>query len=155
MALETNAAYGQAPDETQNDSLTDLRRKVMYRGTRLLGILVVGLSASSLFLIDGTRPSYAQDSNTVKLTFTITDAGSGFSLKAEKQVTQGMNALDAVRQIVSLRYTTHPTLGPFVTELAGVSPPAGWRLFVDGEWSDLGIAGITLEGNTVLEFSPP
>ena len=127
----------------------------MYRRTRLSAILVVCVSVSSLFFVDGTRPSYAQGSNTVQLTLSITDAGSGFSLKAEKQVTQGVNALDAVRQIVSLQYATHPTLGPFVTELAGVSPPAGWRLFVDGEWSDLGIAGITLEGNTVLEFSPP
>ncbi len=126
----------------------------MYRRTRLLGILVVCLSASSLFLVDGTRPSYAQGSKTVQLTLSITDANTGFNLKAEKQVAQGVNAFDAVRQIVSLRYTTHPKLGPFVTELAGVSPPAGccWLLYKDGEWSNLGIAGITLQGNTVLEF---
>ncbi len=126
----------------------------MYRHTRLLGILVACLSASSLFLVDGTRPSYAQGSETVQLTLSITAASSGFSLKAEKQVAQGVNALEAVRQIVSLRYTTHSTLGPFVTELAGVSPPGGccWLLYQDGEWSNLGIAGITLQGDTVLEF---
>ncbi len=103
----------------------------MYRRTRLLGILVVCLSASSLFLVDGTRPSYAQGSKTVQLTLSITDANTGFNLKAEKQVAQGVNAFDAVRQIVSLRYTTHPTLGPLVTELAGVSPPGGccWLLY--------------------------
>ena len=126
----------------------------MYRRTRLLGILVVCLSASSLCLVDGTHPSYAQGSTTVQLALSITDANSGFSLKAEKQVARGVNALDAVRQIISLRYTTHPELGPFVTELAGVSPPGGccWLLYKDGEWSNLGIARITLQGNTVLEF---
>ena len=126
----------------------------MYRRARLLGILVACLSASSLFLVDGIRPSYAQDSDTVQLTLSITDASSGFNLKAEKQVAQGVNALEAVRQIVALRYTTHPELGPFVTELAGVSPPGGccWLLYKDGEWSNLGIAGITLQDTTVLEF---
>ena len=129
----------------------------MYRRTRLLGILVVCVSAASLFFVDGTRPSYAQGSETVQLTLSITAASSGFKLKAEKHVAQGVNALEAVRQIVSLRYTTHPTLGPFVTELAGVSPAGGccWLLYKDGEWSNLGIAGITLEGNTELEFRAP
>ena len=124
----------------------------MYRRTRLLAILVVCLSASSLFLVDGRGPSYAQGSTTVQLTLSIIAASSGFTLKAEKQVPQGISAFDAIRQIVSVRYTTHPTLGPFVTELAGVSPPGGWRLYDEGEWSNLGIAGITLEGDTVLEF---
>ena len=126
----------------------------MCRRARLLGILVVCLSASSLFVVDGTGHSYAQGSETVRLTLSVTDANSGFSLNAEKQVAQGVNAFDAVRKIVSLRYTTHPQLGPFVTELAGVSPPAGccWLLYVDGEWSNLGSTGITLQGDTVLEF---
>ena len=120
--------------------------------TGLLRILVVYVSASSLFLIDGTRPSHAQDSNTVTLTFSITDADSGFTLKAEKQVTQGVNAFDEIRQIVSLRYTTHPQFGPFVTELAGIPSPTGWRIYVAGEWSNLGIAGIVLQEDTSLEF---
>ncbi len=124
----------------------------MYRRTRLLGILVACVSVSSLLLIDGTHPSYAQDSNTVTLMFSITDAASGFNLTAEKQVTQGVNAFDVVRQIVSLRYTTHPQFGPFITELAGISSPTGWRIYVAGERSNLGIAGITLQEDTVLEF---
>ncbi len=124
----------------------------MYRRNRLLGILVACVSVSSLLLIDGTHPSYAQDSNTVTLMFSITDAASGFNLKAEKQVTHGVNAFDVVRQIVSLRYTTHPQFGPFITELAGISSPTGWRIYVAGERSNLGIAGITLQEDTVLEF---
>ena len=124
----------------------------MYRRTRLLGILVACVSVSSLLLIDGTHPSYAQDANTVTLTFSITDAASGFNLKAEKQVTQGVNSFDVVRQIVTLRYTTHPQFGPFITELAGISSSTGWRLYVAGEWSNLGIAGIVLQEDTVLEF---
>ena len=124
----------------------------MYRRTRLLGILVACVSVSSLLLIDGTHPSYAQDSNTVTLMFSITDAASGFNLKVEKQVTQGVNAFDVVRQIVTLRYSTHPQFGPFITELAGISSPTGWRLYVAGEWSNLGIAGIMLQEDTVLEF---
>ena len=124
----------------------------MYRRTRLLGILVACVSVSSLLLIDGTHPSYAQDANTVTLTFSITDAASGFNLKAEKQVTQGVNAFDVVRQIVTLRYTTHPQFGPFITELAGISSSTGWRLYVAGEWSNLWIAGIVLQEDTVLEF---
>ncbi len=124
----------------------------MYRRNRLLGILVACVSVSSLLLIDGTHPSHAQDADTVTLMFSITDAASGFNLKAEKQVTQGVNAFDVVRQIVTLRYTTHPQFGPFITEMAGISSPRGWRLYVAGEWSNLGIAGIMLQEDTVLEF---
>ena len=90
----------------------------MDRRTRLSGMLVVCLSACSLVLIDGTRPSHAQESNTVKLTLSIADADSGLTITAEKQVPRGVIAFDAVREIVSLRYTTHPQFGPFVTELA-------------------------------------
>ncbi len=124
----------------------------MCRRSCLSGVIVVCLSASALFLAGGTRPSYAQGSQTIGLTLSITDAASGFNLKAEKQVPQGVNAFDVVRQIVSLRYTTHPQFGPFITELAGISSPTGWRIYVAGEWSNLGIAGIMLQEDTVLEF---
>lgn len=124
----------------------------MCQRTRLLRILVAGLITSSLFVIDGARLSSAQSSNTITLTLSIVDAGSGFSLSAEKEMSQGTNAFDAVRQIVSLEYATDPQLGPFITGLAGVSPPAGWRLYVDGEPSNFGIAGIALQDDTILEF---
>ncbi len=126
----------------------------MYRRARLSAILVVCVSVSSLFIVDGTRPSYAQGSETVQLTLNITAASKEFTLTAEKQVAQGVNALEAIREIVTLQHTTHPEFGPFITELAGVSPPGGccWLLYQAGEWSNLGIAGITLEGDTVLEF---
>ena len=122
----------------------------MHRHARLLGILLACVSVSSLFFVDG----YAQGSDTVTLTLRITDASSGLSLTAEKQVAQGTIAFDAVRQIVSLRYTTHPEFGPFVTELAGVAPPTGccWLLYMEGEWSNLGLAAIALQDDTVLEF---
>ena len=129
----------------------------MYRRIRLSAILVVCVSVSSLFTVAGTRPSHAQGSTTIQLTLNITAASSGFTLTAEKQVAEGANALEAIREIVTLQHTTHPEFGPFITELAGVSPPAGccWLLYQDGEFSNLGIAGITLEGDTVLEFRGP
>ena len=102
----------------------------MCRRARLLGILLACVSATSLFVADG----HAQGSDTVALTLRITDADSGLSLTAEKQVAQGTIAFDAVRQIVSLRYTTHPEFGPFITELAGVAPSTGccWLLYMAG-----------------------
>ncbi|MDA1094031.1 MAG: DUF4430 domain-containing protein [Acidobacteria bacterium] len=124
----------------------------MRTRSRLVGVLVACLVTSSLLLVDGARRLSAQGPNTITLTLSIVDADGGFSLMAKKAMIQGANAFDAVRQIVSLEYATDPQFGPFITGLAGISPRAGWRLYVDGEPSNLGIAGIALQGDTVLEF---
>ena len=69
----------------------------MYVRACLVGILVACVSASSLFFLDGS----AQGSDTVTLTLRITDATSGLSLNADKQVAQGANAVLAGTHVLA------------------------------------------------------
>src|SRR5438105_4069497 len=76
------------------------------------------------------------------------------TLEAKKVVPTGSSAFDVLRHTVSVNYKTDPALGPLVTGLCGVNAPRGffWALYVDGELSTVGVGGLTLKKNAVLEW---
>jgi hypothetical protein len=59
-----------------------------------------------------------------------------------------------LRRVIAVSYKTEPALGPLVTGLCGVSAPKGsfWALYVDGELSKVGVGGLPLKKDTVLEW---
>ena|SRR5260221_8290850 len=92
----------------------------------------------------------------VVFTLRINDKESGLSVEAKKSVPRGSNAFQVLRDTVAVKYKTYPKLGAFVTGLCGVDAAKGkvWTLTVDTQWSKVGIENLTLERDTVLEWTP-
>jgi flavin-dependent dehydrogenase len=76
-------------------------------------------------------------------------------LEAKISVPQGSNALQILRDTVVIKYRTYPDLGAFVTSLCGIDAPKGmvWTFTVDDKWSTVGIGSLTLERDTVIEWT--
>jgi hypothetical protein len=85
----------------------------------------------------------------------ITDTQSGLVLDARRSVPRGSNAFQVLRDTVAVKYKTFPKLGAFVTGLCGVDAPGGmvWTFSVDTRWSEVGIGSLTLERDTVIEWT--
>lgn len=92
----------------------------------------------------------------VVLTLRINDKERGLSVEAKKPVPRGSNAFQVLRDTVAVKYKTYPKLGAFVTGLCGVDAAKGkvWTLTVDAQWSKVGIENLTLERDTVIEWTP-
>ena len=92
---------------------------------------------------------------TIVLTLKIAERQSGLKLEAKKSVPQGSNALQILQDMVVVKYKTYPDLGAFVTGLCGTDAPEGmvWTFTVDDKWSTVGIGNLTLERNTVIEWT--
>jgi hypothetical protein len=91
----------------------------------------------------------------IVLTLKIADRQSGLMLEAKISVPQGSNALQILRDTVVIKYRTYPDLGAFVTSLCGIDAPKGmvWTFTVDDKWSTVGIGSLTLERDTVIEWT--
>jgi hypothetical protein len=104
-------------------------------------------------MVAGTRadnPAPAVVSATIK----VYDKAGDTIVAAKRQVPKHSNAFDVMRQTVEVEFTTYAGLGPFVTAIAGVVPPAGqyWALYVDGTYSQLGIGNITIDKDILIEW---
>ena len=124
-------------------------------GPALLAALILWPgSVASQVALDAGKPVAVPPS--VVLTLRINDKESGLSVEAKKSVPRGSNAFQVLRDTVAMKYKTYPKLGAFVTGLCGVDAAKGkvWTLTVDTKWSKVGIENLTLEHDTVIEWTP-
>jgi hypothetical protein len=125
----------------------------------------IGLGLLAILLFRGSVVSQvagAADANKVAaaaseqvvLTLRINDTKSGLILDAKRPVAKGSSAFEVLRETVAVKYRTFPKLGVFITGLCGVDAPHGkvWTFSVDGKWSAVGIGGLTLDRDTVIEW---
>ena len=108
---------------------------------------------------NGVKPAAA----TVTLTLNLYDGGAVPFLTATRPIAMNTNAFDALRSIVNVQFTTYPPNlagtppfpgGPFVTGLCGLRPanPKFWALYVDGNFSNVGIGAITITKDISIDF---
>ena len=122
-----------------------------------LGLLAILLFPGPVFsqvagAADANKAAAASEQ--VVLTLRINDTKSGLTLDARRPVAKGSSAFEVLRETVAVKYKTFPKLGVFITGLCGVDAPHGkvWTFSVDGKWSDVGIGGLTLDRDTVIEW---
>ena len=126
---------------------------------RVLGFLLAGALLSAVPLVAQSAAKDAGKSadaaHRVVLTLKISDGPSGLALTATKAVPPGSSALQVLEDTVMVKYKNYPELGAFVTSLCGIDAPEGkvWTFTVDDKWSSLGIAKVTLERDTVIEWA--
>jgi hypothetical protein len=96
----------------------------------------------------------ASRATTVELHLKIADPTSGFTLEATKDVSAGISAFDAMRQVVVVDHRRLPGIGQFVTGLCSVEAPRGqfWALYVNDKFSHQGISAIKLNADTEIEW---
>jgi hypothetical protein len=131
-----------------------LRARAALIGSALLGgvLLWIDSTAAQSGAADAGRDVA---SRTIVLTLKIAERQSGLKLEATKSVPQGSNALQILQDTVVVKYKTYPDLGAFVTGLCGIDAPEGmvWTFTVDDKWSTVGIGNLTLERDTVIEWT--
>ena len=129
------------------------RRSVVGSGLLAAVILWPGSAASQVALEAGKAAAVTPS---VVLTLRVNDKESGLTVEAKKSVPKGANAFQVLRDTVAVKYKTYPKLGAFVTGLCGVDAAKGkvWTLTVDTKWSKVGIERLTLERDTVIEWTP-
>lgn len=120
----------------------------------LLGVLLGSGSMAPQSVSDDVRKSSAAGHDVV-LTLKIADKQSGLNLEAKRSVPKGSNAFEVLQEIVGVKYKRFPELGAFVTSLCGVDAPEGmvWTFNVDSKWSQQGIANVTLDQDTLIEWT--
>jgi hypothetical protein len=90
----------------------------------------------------------------VEAQLSITDEDSGLSVVVKRQVAVGTTGLDFMKATVAMEVKSYPGLGVRVLKLCDVAPARGkyWALFVDGKYSESGIAEVTMEKDTRIEW---
>ena len=84
----------------------------------------------------------------------ITDEDSGLNATIKRQVVIGTSAFEALKASVTVEVKEYPGLGVRVLKLCDVQPVRGkhWGLYVDGKKSEVGIAGIKIEKDILIEW---
>ena len=120
----------------------------------VLGVLLWSGSMAAQSVSDdaGKSSSVRHD---IVLTLKIADKQSGLNLEATRSVPKGSNAFEVLQAIVGVKYKRFPELGAFVTSLCGVDAPERmvWTFNVDSKWSEVGIESVTLEQDTLIEWT--
>ena len=115
---------------------------------RLLAILLIGLFS--------IQPAFAAEevaaSDTVQFTLVVTN-GDEVTVTAIKQVKAGINAIEAIGQLVAMQ-TKDTDWGPMIVSLAGVEAVGNtyWALFVNGQMSMVGAQDVILGADTFIRL---
>jgi len=115
---------------------------------RLLAILLIGLFS--------IQPAFAAEeaaaSDTVQFTLVVTN-GDEVTVTAIKQVKAGINAIEAIGQLVAMQ-TKDTDWGPMIVSLAGVEAVGNtyWALFVNGQMSMVGAQDVILDADTFIRL---
>ena len=114
---------------------------------RLLAILLIGL-----FSIQPTFAAEDATLDTVQFTLVVTN-GDEVTLTAIKQVKTGINAIEAIGQLVVMQ-TKDTDWGPQIMALAGVEVIGNtyWALFVNGKMSMVGAQDVILDTDTFIRL---
>jgi len=120
----------------------------MKLNLRILTLLLIGLF-SMLSLV-----SYADESpESVQLTLAVT-AADRISLTAVKMVEKGLNAYEAIKQlvVVGVKDTSY---GPQIMSLGGVEAIGNtyWALYVNGSMSMVGAQDVILLDDTFIRLN--
>ena len=120
----------------------------MKLNLRILTLLLIGLF--SMF----SSVSYADESpESVQLTLAVT-AADRISLTAVKMVEKGLNAYEAIKQlvVVGVKDTSY---GPQIMSLGGVEAIGNtyWALYVNGSMSMVGAHDVILSDDTFIRLN--
>ena len=120
----------------------------MKLNLRILALLLIGLF-SMLSLV-----SYADESpESVQLTLAVT-AADRINLTAVKMVEKGLNAYEAIKQlvVVGVKDTSY---GPQIMSLGGVEAIGNtyWALYVNGSMSMVGAQDVILLDDTFIRLN--
>ena len=112
---------------------------------RLLVVLFVGLLAAQLAFSDETSSH-----DTVQFSLTVTSAGQ-LNISAVKQVEKGINAFDAIDQLVIMG-SKETDWGSQIISLGGVEAIGNtyWALYVNGRMSMVGAKDVILDDDTFI-----
>ena len=112
----------------------------------LLAFLLIGFVS-----ITASTASFAAD-DTVQFTLEI-DADDQITLNAVTQVTKGLNAIEALSQVVVMGIKD-TDWGPQIMSLGGVEAVGNtyWALWVNGEMSMVGAQDVILDADTVISL---
>ena len=112
---------------------------------RLLIVLFVGLLSAQLAFSDETSSH-----NTVHLSLTVISTGQ-LNISAVKQVEKGINAFDAIDQLVVVGFK-ETDWGPQIMSLGGVEAIGNtyWALYVNGKMSMVGAKDLILDDDTFI-----
>ena len=112
---------------------------------KFLLVLFVGLLSTQLVLSDE-----ASSVETVQLSLTVTSTGQ-LNISAVKQVEKGINAFDAIDQLVVVGFK-ETDWGPQIISLGGTEAVGNtyWALYVNGKMSMVGAKDVILDGDTFI-----
>ena len=112
---------------------------------RLLVVLFVGLLSAQLAFSDETSSH-----NTVQLSLTVNSTGQ-LNISAVKQVEKGINAFDAIDQLVVVGFK-ETDWGPQIMSLGGVEAIGNkyWALYVNGKMSMVGAKDVIIDDDTFI-----
>ncbi len=112
---------------------------------RLLVVFFVGLLAAQLAFSDETSSH-----DTVQFSLTVTSAGQ-LNISAVKQVEKGINAFDAIDQLVVVGFK-ETDWGPQIISLGGIEAVGNtyWALYVNGKMSMVGAKDVILDDDIFI-----
>ena len=112
---------------------------------RLLVVLFVGLLSAQLAFSDDTSSH-----DTVQLSLTVTSTGQ-LNISAVKQVEKGINAFDAIDQLVVVGFK-ETDWGPQIMSLGSVEAIGNtyWALYVNGKMSMVGAKDVILDDDIFI-----
>ena len=120
----------------------------MKLNLRILTLLLIGLFSML------SSVSYADESpESVQLTLAVT-AADRISLTAVKMVEKGLNAYEAIKQLVVLG-VKDTSYGPQIMSLGGVEAIGNtyWALYVNGSMSMVGAQDVILLDDTFIRLN--
>ena len=112
---------------------------------RLLVVLFVGLLSAQLAFSDEISSH-----NTVQFSLTVTSTDQ-LNISAVKQVEKGINAFDAIDQLVVVGFK-ETDWGPQIMSLGGIEAVGNtyWALYVNGRMSMVGAKDVILDDDTFI-----
>ncbi len=112
---------------------------------RLLALIFVGL-----FSVQPVLSGDVSSVETVQFSLTVTSTGQ-LNISAVKQVEEGINAFDAIDQLVVVGFK-ETDWGPQIMSLGGVEAIGNtyWALYVNGKMSMVGAKDVTIDDDTFI-----
>ena len=120
----------------------------MRLNLKILAIFLIGL-----FSFQPLSVSADNSTETVQLSLAITSANH-INLTAVKQVETGINAYDAIRQLIVVG-VKDTSFGPQIMSLGGVEAVGStyWALYVNGSMSMVGAHDVILSEDTFIRLN--
>ena len=112
---------------------------------RLLALIFVGL-----FSVQPVLSGDVSSVETVQFSLTVTSTGQ-LNISAVKQVEEGINAFDAIDQLVVVGFK-ETDWGPQIMSLGGVEAIGNtyWALYVNGKMSMVGAKDVIIDDDTFI-----